>query len=171
LLQPAARMWPLGQIVQHIISVRAGWFSGTLQDDDEAMNQYLGGLLDYLSVEPSDPLAQSRAISITRGVFSNMVDAQGVMPYSFGFDIHSDPDDYSCGLGVFWRYLLRGFGQNAALRTELLKWVAADPENNEIYKSAENALSRTRPGNALFADFNILATLTATIEILQEADG
>ena len=41
LVQPAARMWPLGQIVQHIISARAGWFSGTLQDDDEAMNGYL----------------------------------------------------------------------------------------------------------------------------------
>ena len=41
LLQPAARMWPLGQIVQHIISVRAGWFSGTLQDDDEVMNEYM----------------------------------------------------------------------------------------------------------------------------------
>jgi len=41
LLQPAARMWPLGQIVQHIISVRAGWFSGTLQDADEAMNAYM----------------------------------------------------------------------------------------------------------------------------------
>ena len=41
LLQPAAHMWPLGQIVQHIISVRAGWFSGTLQDDDEAMNDYM----------------------------------------------------------------------------------------------------------------------------------
>ena len=40
-LQPAARMWPLGQIVQHIISVRAGWFSGTLQDDDEAMKEYM----------------------------------------------------------------------------------------------------------------------------------
>src|SRR5215207_1393468 len=40
-LQPAAGMWPLGQIVQHIISVRAGWFSGTLQDDDEAMNAYM----------------------------------------------------------------------------------------------------------------------------------
>ena len=40
-LQPAARMWPLEQIVQHIISVRAGWFSGTLQDDDEAMNAYM----------------------------------------------------------------------------------------------------------------------------------
>lgn len=40
-LQPAARMWPLGQIVQHIIAVRAGWFSGTLQDDDEAMNTYM----------------------------------------------------------------------------------------------------------------------------------
>lgn len=40
-LQPAARMWPLGQLVQHIISVRAGWFSGTLQDDDEAMSAYM----------------------------------------------------------------------------------------------------------------------------------
>ena len=40
-LQPAAGMWPLGQMVQHIISVRAGWFSGTLQDADEAMNTYM----------------------------------------------------------------------------------------------------------------------------------
>ena len=40
-LQPAARMWPLGQIVQHIVSVRAGWFSGTLQDPDDAMNEYM----------------------------------------------------------------------------------------------------------------------------------
>ena len=39
--QPAPHMWPLGQIVQHIISVRAGWFSGTLQDDDEAMTAYM----------------------------------------------------------------------------------------------------------------------------------
>jgi uncharacterized damage-inducible protein DinB len=41
LLQPAAHMWPLGQIVQHIISVRAGWFSGTLQDDDTVMSAYM----------------------------------------------------------------------------------------------------------------------------------
>jgi uncharacterized damage-inducible protein DinB len=41
LLQPAPRMWPLGQIVQHIISVRAGWFSGTLQDDDAVMSEYM----------------------------------------------------------------------------------------------------------------------------------
>ena len=40
-LQPATGMWPLGQIVQHIISVRAGWFSGTLQDDDEVMHEYM----------------------------------------------------------------------------------------------------------------------------------
>ena len=40
-LQPAARMWPLGQVVQHIISVRAGWFSGTLQDSDDEMNAYM----------------------------------------------------------------------------------------------------------------------------------
>ena len=40
-LQPAAGMWPLEQIVQHIISVRAGWFSGTLQEQDEVMNEYM----------------------------------------------------------------------------------------------------------------------------------
>ena len=40
-LQPAPRMWPLEQIVQHIISVRAGWFSGTLQDEDAAMGAYM----------------------------------------------------------------------------------------------------------------------------------
>jgi len=40
-LQPAKGMWPLGQIVQHIISVRAGWFSGTLQDNNESMNEYM----------------------------------------------------------------------------------------------------------------------------------
>jgi len=40
-MQPARGMWPLGQIVQHIISVRAGWFSGTLQDEDQAMDEYM----------------------------------------------------------------------------------------------------------------------------------
>jgi uncharacterized damage-inducible protein DinB len=41
LLQPAKGMWPLSQLAQHIISVRAGWFSGTLQDEDAAMNEYM----------------------------------------------------------------------------------------------------------------------------------
>ncbi len=41
LLQPASHMWPLEQILQHIISVRAGWFSGTLQENDQVMNAYI----------------------------------------------------------------------------------------------------------------------------------
>ncbi len=41
LLQPAPRMWPLGQIGQHIILVRAGWFSGTLQEPDKLMGEYM----------------------------------------------------------------------------------------------------------------------------------
>lgn len=40
-LQPAADMWPVGQLAQHIISVRAGWFSGTLQDPDDTMDDYM----------------------------------------------------------------------------------------------------------------------------------
>jgi uncharacterized damage-inducible protein DinB len=39
-LQPAPRMWPLSQVVQHIISVRVGWFCYTLQDADEVMKEY-----------------------------------------------------------------------------------------------------------------------------------
>jgi len=131
----------------------------------------LGGLLDFLQIEPADPSAQPRAISIAHGVLSNMVDQWGVKPYSSGFDNQGDPDDYSCGSGVFWRYLLWGFGRNQALRARVLNWVAADPEHNAIYKSAENAFARPRPGNKLFADFNILAVLLAAIEILQEAGG
>jgi uncharacterized damage-inducible protein DinB len=49
-LQPAPGLWPLAQIVQHIVSVRAGWFSGTLQDFDEAMDAYMNwGQRDSLS--------------------------------------------------------------------------------------------------------------------------
>jgi len=40
LLQPARHMWPLGQVVQHIISVRVGWFIYTLQDPDKGVEQY-----------------------------------------------------------------------------------------------------------------------------------
>jgi uncharacterized damage-inducible protein DinB len=40
-LQPAKGMWHIQQLAQHIISVRAGWFSGTLQDADDAMTAYM----------------------------------------------------------------------------------------------------------------------------------
>jgi hypothetical protein len=131
----------------------------------------LGGLLDYLTFEPTNPAVQSQAISIARGVFLHLVDSDGVMPYSFGFHDHNDPDDYSCGSGVFWRYLLRGFQQNPALRTEVLNLIKKDPQNNAIYKSAERAFARfDKNNNKLFAYFNILACLLAAIEILTEAN-
>jgi len=53
MLQPAAHMWPLGQIVQHIISVRAGWFCGTLLDDDNVMNEYMSSWGQRESAERS----------------------------------------------------------------------------------------------------------------------
>ncbi len=134
----------------------------------------LGGLLDYLLVDPSDTTAQSRAIEIARGVLCtpDMVDANGVMPYSPEFYDQGDPDDYSCGSGVFWRYLLRGFNQNSQLRTEILSWITNEPTTNAIYKSAEHASARVDSNdNKLFAYFNVVATLTAAIEILKEANA
>ena len=60
LVQPAPHMWPLGQIVQHIISVRAGWFSGTLQDENDAMTA-------YMSWGQQDSPARS-AVELVRGL-------------------------------------------------------------------------------------------------------
>ncbi len=40
-LQPAPHMWPIQQLVQHIVSVRVGWFNGTLQEADDAMRVYM----------------------------------------------------------------------------------------------------------------------------------
>jgi hypothetical protein len=129
----------------------------------------LGGLLDYLQVHPSDPDAQSLPGKIVSGVFSELADGQKVVQPMTPAMQGKDDEDYDCGSGVFWRYLLGGFRQNAALRTEVLKLVAADPENNAIYKSAAAAFNGNSPGDELFKDFNILAALTAAIEILKEA--
>lgn len=129
----------------------------------------LGGLLDYLQVDPSDRDAQSLPAEIMKGVFLELVDAQKVVQPMTPVMRGKDDEDYDCGSGVFWRYLLGGFRQNAALRAEVLKLVAADPQNNAIYKSAAAAFNGNSPGDELFKDFNILATLTAAIEILKEA--
>jgi hypothetical protein len=141
----------------------------------------MGGLFDYLKLRgsafdlPSDPAAQTRAISIARGVLCTpeMVGELGVRPYSPEFDDQNDPDDYSCGSGVFWRYLLRAYNQNRALRTVVHNWVVNNPETNAIYKSAENLFNPLQPSNSnqLFVNFNILATLLAAIEILEAANG
>jgi hypothetical protein len=79
-----------------------------------------------------------------------------------------DDHDYNCGSGVFWRYLLGGFCQKGALHDEVLSYAKADPENNAIYKSAEDACQGNSPGDQLFKPFNALATLLAAIEILPE---
>ena len=60
LLQPAPRMWPLGQIVQHIISVRAGWFSGTLQEPEKLMEEYM------LWGQPDSP--ERSVVELVRGL-------------------------------------------------------------------------------------------------------
>src|SRR5262249_6412803 len=98
-----------------------------------------GGLLDFLRLGPAGPKFQPQAISIAKGVLLHMVDADNiVMPYSRGFNVHNDPDDYSCGSGVFWRYLLRGFNQNVELRKEVLQLIIENPDDNPIVQSAKN---------------------------------
>ena len=100
----------------------------------------LGGLLDYLKVE-SDQDAQSLPKKIVDGVFSQMVNDQSRSADDPG-DERIDDEDYNCGSGVFWRYLLGGFRQDAALRTEVLRLVAADPGNNPIYNSGRGRTYR-----------------------------
>jgi len=131
----------------------------------------LGGLLDYLQLVPSAPLVQSQAVAIARGVLLHMTDANGIMkPFSDGFDDQGDYDDYSCGSGVFWRYLLRGFNHNTALRKEMLDLIAKHPETNPIYKSAENPYAYAPANHELFKEFNALSVLLTAIEILKHAN-
>lgn len=143
-----------------------GYSPGSAWCGDQGL--ILGGLLDYFLVDSSDSYPQTYAISITSGVFRQMVTDQVVQPT---LNLDNDPDDYGCGSGVFWRYLLRGFRENPVLRQQVLGWVNGDPQNNVVYRSAEHACAHGGRGNALFADFNVLATLTAAIEILQAAEG
>jgi len=132
----------------------------------------LGALLDYLSFDPSNPDVESQAISLAGGVLSHMVDKNGVMPYSDGFNNHNDPDDYSCGSGVYWRYLLRGYNQNSTLHKQVLDYVITEQEKNSVYVSAEQAFARVDSNdNKLFAYFNVLSVLMAALEILGEANG
>ncbi len=42
LLQPAVNMRSVGQIVEHIVAVRAGWFGYTLQEETEVIKDYMG---------------------------------------------------------------------------------------------------------------------------------
>lgn len=131
----------------------------------------LGGLLDFLLTGAKDPHIQALAIAIARGVLLRMVDANNVvMPYSRGFDVHNDPDDYSCGSGVFWRYLLRGFNQNAALRKEVLDMIRENPAGNPIVMSADNPYAHAPFNHDLFREFNALSVLLTAIEILKEAN-
>jgi len=131
----------------------------------------LGGFLDYLQVNSSDPVAQSLPKQIMNGVFSRMVnDQKVVLPMTEAMN-GIDDDDYNCGSGVFWRYLLGGFCQKGALKNDVLSYVKMLGENNAIYKSAEDACQCNSPGDELFKPFNALATLIAAIEILPQAGG
>ena len=158
---PRFNGWPLLLIYDPNKGPKSAWCG------DQGL--ILGGFLDYLQVHPKDPVAQSLPGEIMNGVFSPwMVNAQKVVLPTTEAMSGTDPDDYNCGSGVFWRYLLGGFCQKGALHDDVLSYAKADPENNAIYKSAEDACQGNSPGDELFKPFNALATLLAAIEILSE---
>jgi hypothetical protein len=180
-------LWDLGDRASVLVRERVSTYAprDPLRGDFPAVQGYekeeawsgdqgliLGALLDYLQLHGSDRDAQSLPLKITSGVLSRLVKSSEdkvVVPATSRL-LNKDFEDYVCGSGVFWRYLLHGFDQNPALRKEVLKLVAADRENNAIYKSAEDAYNGNSLGDVLFKDFNTLATLTAAIEILKSAE-
>src|SRR5437016_2784829 len=99
---------------------------------------------------PCSKSSTIRALGFMNGVFSQMVNDQKVVQPMTDAMNGIDDEDYDCGSGVFWRYLLGGFRQNDALRKAVLSYVAAYPENNAIYKSAEDAYNGNSPGDELF---------------------
>ncbi|HJP89037.1 MAG TPA: hypothetical protein VJ850_08390 [Candidatus Limnocylindrales bacterium] len=133
----------------------------------------IGGLVDKLRALPTDPQNasdQALALAVTTGVLVHLATPKGVPSTSDGFN-QGDEGDYCCGSGVFWRYLLYGFGQNPKVKQVVLDLVAADPDGNAVFVSAQNATTAACAGaNSMFDQFNALATLVAAIEILGQHD-
>lgn len=58
LLAPAAGMWSVGQLVQHLIFSRANWFNRVLQENDPLMNDYMEWDTWEPSTEGTDTLVR-----------------------------------------------------------------------------------------------------------------
>lgn len=142
----------------------------------------LGGLLNYYLANPEGKNeALNMALKIVRGTFnkmSNHGDSHGIVNYWYPVNNDNpiapflgDPGDYSSGLGVFFRYLLFGFTNNAEIRNEI--------QSNEailfkIKRTADAAYDDKLPMvtgmNPVFNQFNRLSVLTFAIQMLKVDD-
>jgi hypothetical protein len=132
----------------------------------------LNGIVEHEKLRPSGFIGV--AIRTMKGVSSHLTKNGVVQATTESWPI-GDVGDYSCGSGVFMRCLLHAFKSNDQMNFAVLSTVQESPDANFIYKSAEDACNTDPnrsedPDTRLFDHFNVLATLTAAIEILGKAD-
>ena len=131
----------------------------------------LGGLVDYFAAE-GDSYAQNVAILIASAIPQGLTDpnAGNLLPWKPGGTLQSwDCGDYSCGSGVFMRYLLYGFQNNTSVRNT----VQGSPSYLQFIKTnGDLACSNNLPSfcgqsnTDLFPLLNRMATLNTAKAIL-----
>ena len=135
----------------------------------------LGAMVDYLMLQPGATPARNLITGIMQGVASQMQENSILSPwYPLTPDNPlkgTDAADYASGIGVYMRYLLYAYNNNATVR----QMVGANTAGiKDMIISAANAcVNHTFPtyGNGIFDLFNQLSTLITAATILQGAEN
>ena len=139
------------------------WDTETCWGGDQGL--ILGGLADYLRLNPSDSLLTHVTRSITSGVAGSMVDGGALAPWYplQGNKLESwDYGDYKCGNGVFMRYLLRAAMQEHSP----IAGIVGTPDFQQFLIHAA-AAAANQPMDDLFDALNVLATLTTAMQLVR----
>ncbi len=135
----------------------------------------LGGLVDYFMAVSNDMFPQTVAVGIVKAIPGSMTDQNGyLLPWKppTGDLCQWDCGDYSCGPGVFMRYLLYAFQNDKKVRSEVL-----EPGYKSFIKTNADQACKAGPQDfcslcghygesELFRLLNYLATLNAAKAIL-----
>jgi hypothetical protein len=115
----------------------------------------MSGLVDYLNINPQDPMCLSVSQAIVGGVVTHMTDLKGVIQYNY--DELGDFGDYKCGVGVFMRYLLYAYNQPSSP----IKALVDENQYNikSVLLATANDACQSTPSD-LFDNFNVLSILT-----------
>ena len=135
----------------------------------------LGAMVDYLMLQPGAAPARNLITGIMQGVASHMQENSILSPW---YPLtpnnplkETDAADYASGIGVYMRYLLYAYNNNATVR----QMVGANTAGikDMIITAANACVSHTFPtyGNGIFDLFNQLSTLITAATILQGAEN
>ncbi|HEX6432312.1 MAG TPA: hypothetical protein VF008_31685 [Niastella sp.] len=134
----------------------------------------LGAMVDYLNLQPGAVPARNLIVGILQGVASHMQLNSILSPwYPLTSDNplkEADAPDYASGIGVYMRYLLYAYNNNATVQQMVNANTAGIKDM--IISAANACVNGTFPKyhNGIFDLFNQLSTLITAATILRGAE-